>query len=487
MDRWLKAALGYIPRWIEFQMRMSQQPGCIVAIAHRGRTILEQAWGFADLVKSTPLTPRHRFRVASHSKSFTAAGIMKLREQGRLKLDDPVGQYVGGLNAKVGRATIAQLLSHSAGLIRDGADSTQFLDRRPFLSAGELRADLQAAPIIDPSSRFKYSNHGYGLLGLLIEKVAHEPYNSWIKREIVDAAALEETVPDMPLPAGTPMASGHSGRLVLGRRVLISGDYSTNAIAPAGGFVSTARDLARYFSQLSPTANTSVLSPTSRREMIRRQWRDPHSSIERYYGLGIMSGALNGWEWFGHSGGLQGFISRTATIPDQELTVSVLTNAIDGWAHPWVDGAINIMQAFSRNGAPSRKVGDWTGRWWNLWGAVDLVPMGNKVLVATPAFWNPLMDASEIEVTGRDHGRIKLAGGYASHGEPARRLRDKRGRVIEVRLAGGSLGLEADLAAEMRERYDGTRTKSVETRRAREGARQRRETRQRREKSGRRR
>ena len=91
MDRWLDHALDYIPRWIAFQIDMSQQPGCILAIAHRGKIVLEQAFGTANLSTSEPLTPRHRFRIASHTKSFTAAGILKLREQGKLRLDDAAG------------------------------------------------------------------------------------------------------------------------------------------------------------------------------------------------------------------------------------------------------------------------------------------------------------------------------------------------------------------------------------------------------------
>jgi CubicO group peptidase (beta-lactamase class C family) len=107
MPAWLKSALDYIPDWLAFQMRTSERPGCAIAIAHRGRVVLERAWGHADLATEEPLTPRHRFRVASHSKSFTAAGILKLREQGRLKLDDSVGQFVGELNGAVARSTIA--------------------------------------------------------------------------------------------------------------------------------------------------------------------------------------------------------------------------------------------------------------------------------------------------------------------------------------------------------------------------------------------
>lgn len=453
MVKWLKAALDYLPQWIEFQMRLHEQPGCMVAVAHKGRIILEEAFGHADLVKGTPLTPRHRFRVASHSKSFTAAGVMKLREKDKLRLDDRIGRYVDDLHPEVGQVTIAQLLSHSAGIVRDGPDSGQFVDRRPFLEAKELKAQLTAAPTIEPNTRFKYSNHGYGLVGFLIEAVTGEPYLSWIKREIVDAAGLDETFPDMPLPKGTPLACGHSSKLPLGRRVTIPGNYPTRAIAPAGGFISTARDLARYFEQLSPNAKRSVLSVESRHEMIRGQWRDPHSSVERYYGLGISRGSLGGWDWFGHSGGLQGYISRTCVLPEQELALSVLTNSVDGHAHLWVDGAIHILRTFSENGAPLRSVSGWAGRWWTLWGAIDLVPMGGKVVVASPAYFNPFVDASELQVHNRNGGRIVLAGGYAIHGEPARLVRNNRGDILEVWLGGVRFLREAKVAKEMESRY----------------------------------
>src|ERR1700723_573102 len=160
MEPWLQSATGYIRDWLEFQLRASEQPGCIAAIAHRGKVVAEYAFGHANLATGEKLTPRHRFRVASHSKSFTAAGIMKLREKRKLRLDDAVGQYVTGLHPQVAEATIAQLLSHSAGLVRDGADSGQFADARPFLNADELMAELQQPPVVDPNTRFKYSNHG---------------------------------------------------------------------------------------------------------------------------------------------------------------------------------------------------------------------------------------------------------------------------------------------------------------------------------------
>jgi CubicO group peptidase (beta-lactamase class C family) len=453
LEPWLQPAIGYIRNWLEFQVRSSQQPGCIVAIAHRGKIVAEYALGHANLATGEKLTPRHRFRIASHSKSFTAAGIMKLRERRKLRLDDPVGQYVKGLHPQVAETTIAQLLSHSAGLTRDGADAGQFADRRPYLSERELKAELQLPLAIAPNTRFKYSNHGFGLLGLVIEAITKEPYRGWIKREIIAAAGLRETEPDMPKAKGVVLARGHTLRLPVGRRLAVPGDNEANAIAPAAGFVSTAADVARFFAQLAPNAKRSMLSPGSRREMARKHWRNPHTTLEGYYGLGIMSGTLASWDWFGHTGAFQGYISRTCVIPACDLTITILTNAADGLAVFWLDGAMHILRAFAARGAPKRRVRDWTGRWWGMFGAVDLVPIGNLVMAANPQLLNPFLDATEIEVTGRDKGRISLAAGFQSHGQAVRRARNKRGAVSDIWLAGSNLKPEKTLAAEIERRY----------------------------------
>lgn len=454
MEKWLAPALDYIPQWLDLQMRLSQQPGCIIAIAHRDAIILERALGLADIVTAEKLTPRHRFRIASHSKSFTAAGIMKLRERRQLHLDDAVGEYVKDLHRQLAEATIGQVLSHSAGITRDGDDAGYFSDRRPFPTTEELRAALRKPLVLEPNMRFKYSNHGFGLLGLVIEAIAGEPYRTWIKREIVRATGLSETEPDMPLPRRVPFARGHSSRIVAGERLVIPGDARLDAIAPAGGFVSTASDLARYFAQLAPGAKRSVLSAASRREMIRRQWPDQSSGMESWYGLGIMSGSMNGWDWFGHSGGLQGYISRTVVLPRQELSIAVLTNATDGWAGYWLDGVIHILRAFATRGAPSRRVRGWAGRWWSTWGALDLVPMGDAVVGANPHLGNPFMDAAEVRVMGRDKGVIARAAGYQSPGEPVRLVRNKSGTATELWWAAARLQPQARVAAEMRRRYD---------------------------------
>ncbi|CCE03596.1 serine hydrolase domain-containing protein [Bradyrhizobium sp. STM 3809] len=453
MEPWLGAAIGYIKDWLAFQVELSGQPGCIVAIAHRGEIVLEAAYGHANLDSGEKLTPRHRFRIASHTKAFTAAGIRRLREQKRLKLDDAVGQYVDDLHPDIAAATLSQLLSHTAGLIRDGKDSSQFTDGRSYLTRDELLVELKLAPVIDPNSRFKYSNHGYGLLGLVIEAITGEPYPTWLQREIMALAGLRESAPDMTLLArNAPFARGHSRIVPVGRRVVIPGDNPTHAIMAAAGIVATAADTARFFAQLAPNAKKSLLSVASRREMIRRQWRVPQDIEEAYYGLALMSGTTAGFDWFGHGGGFQGYISRTSVIPAREIAITVLTNAIDGWAPAWANGVKFILQAFATHGAPTRKTRDWTGRWWTLWGTFDLVPVSAQVMVANPGFINPFMDAPRIEVTGRDTGRIVQAAGYASHGEPVRRIRAKSG-VSEIWLAGARLRPERVVRAEMERKY----------------------------------
>ena len=259
----------------------------------------------------------------------------------------------------------------------------------------------------------KYSNHGFGLLGLVIEAVTGEAYGAWISRHIVGPSKLTETTPDGPSAKGIPVARGHSAELPLGRRVIIPGDNPTHALASATGFVSTAADLARYFASLDPAARRSVLSTASRRAMIHKQWRDPHATVEGYYGLGLIMETAGGWDWAGHGGGFQSCLSRTAMLPGRELCLSVLTNATDGKANVWSDGVIKILKTFAGNPPPNARTRPWTGRRWNLWETVDLVPFGDRVVAAAPGLPDPFAGADEIHRHRPGPGRH----------QPGRRLR----------------------------------------------------------------
>ncbi|MFZ4286431.1 serine hydrolase domain-containing protein [Variovorax sp. HJSM1_2] len=452
---WLQAALDYIPEWLNFQLERYKQPGCSIAIAHGTELVAEQAFGVADLRTGETLTPRHRFRIASHSKTFTAAGVMLLREQHKLGLDDPIGRYVSGLHKDLAKARISELLSHGAGVIRDGHDAGQFVDRRPFFTREELLADLAQKQPLAPGVQLKYSNHGYALLGLMLEQVTGSDYASWMSKHIIAAAGLRETVPDMPfLPKSAPMAVGHSTEFPFGQRLIVPGDNPCNAIAPAGGFVSTASDVARFFAQLAPSSKQSILSAASRREMVQRRWRDPVSLLEAHYGLGTMISAPGPKEWHGHTGGLQGFVSRTAHFPHTGFTISVLVHAQDGFPFDWVEGIASILAAFQQHGAPSKKLADWRGRWWNLWGASDLVPMGNIVCAIAPQMTVPFHAAiTEITVTGKDQGVLQKTSAYNSPGQSVHLERDKKGRVTAFWWGGGKLLPKEAFVAEATQRY----------------------------------
>ncbi len=212
-------------------------------------------------------------------------------------------------------------------------------------------------------------------------------------------------------------------------------------------------DLVRFFRQLDPAARKSLLSVASRRELTRRQWRVPDSSLEQHYGLGTVHRDNGDWAAFGHSGGFQGFITHTAVIPAHGLTFSILTNAIDGAPAVLFDGCVHILRAFAKHGPPSRAVADWRGRWWSSWGTTDLVPMGKTVLCAAPALANPFADASELSVARK---------GCRHHyqGERLRELWRRRpagaqqqGKVTEVRVAATRLRSERAMAREMQTRY----------------------------------
>lgn len=451
---WLAPALDYIQSWLAFQMRASEQTGCTLAIAHRGTLVLDTAFGHANVLSGEKLTPKHRFRVASHSKSFTATAIMKLREMGKLTLDDPAGKYVKGLHPEIAKATIAQLLSHTAGIFRDGEDSDYWAGRGPFADEARLRKELKLPPAIDAGTRLKYSNHGFGLAGLVIEAITGESYAAFVTREIIKPLGLANTLPDVPLPKGAKLARGHSGKLLLGRRQVFPGDQSTHALASATGFVSTAADLVTFFGQLDPAAPESILSKASRREMIHPRWHEAYAPVQGGYGLGIITGSAAGWDWFGHSGGFQGYLTRTAIVPAHGLAVSLLTNAADAVPQLWSDGVLHILATFKKHGAPERKLKDWTGRWWSSWGATDLVPMGDKVMLALPGLATPFLKVGELTVTGKDKARISQSGSYGNYSEPAALLRDAKGRIAKVRLGSGRLVSEVALAAEMKGRYD---------------------------------
>lgn len=454
IPEWLTAATVYLKDWLSYQMRVSELPGCSIAVRYRGELVLDEAYGFADLLLGEVMTPRHGFRVASHSKTFTAAAFMKLREEGRVGLDDKLGIYLNGLHEGIASATIGQLLSNGTGAPRDGSDSSYWSGRRPFASEEELRSDFALPPAIPANSRLKYSNHGFALAGLVLEAIVGEPYCQWMEREIVSAAGLVETKPDWTFGNLGILAHGHSAKGLLGRRQVLSGAHGVKSLAPAAGFISTAADLTRFFHAISPHASASFLTQESRWEMTREGRLDAYAAQQQFYGLGTMSGTHKGWHWVGHGGGFLGYLSRTAILPDKQIAISILTNALDGKAHTWVDGAIAILEKFETEFKPPLDLPHWQGRWWNAWGPFDLVAMGNKVFLASPDSNDPFDHAPEVTASGPDSGIITQASAFHHFGEAVGLHRGENNAVVAVHIAGDTWISEPALNAELTERYD---------------------------------
>ena len=121
----LRDAVVYTHQWVAYQQDRRDLPGVVVAIRCDDRLLLSQGYGHADIEQQIPLTPQHIFRIASHSKTFTATAIMQLLERGALRLDDRLADYIRWLREQAGLAqvTIRQALNHSAGIVRDSDDA----------------------------------------------------------------------------------------------------------------------------------------------------------------------------------------------------------------------------------------------------------------------------------------------------------------------------------------------------------------------------
>jgi CubicO group peptidase (beta-lactamase class C family) len=157
----LEHSIKYIDSWLDIRYKTEDIPALAVAISHKGKILLNKAYGYADIDKKVKLTPQHIFRVASHSKTFTATVLMQLQEQGKLKIDDYAADYLPWLKThkdkKWQKVTIRQLMSHGAGVIRDGQNSSFWQLERPFPDAKQLKEEILKADLVtENNTRLKY-------------------------------------------------------------------------------------------------------------------------------------------------------------------------------------------------------------------------------------------------------------------------------------------------------------------------------------------
>ncbi|MEU8222241.1 serine hydrolase domain-containing protein [Kribbella sp. NPDC048915] len=293
----------------------------------------------------------------------------------------------------------------------------------------------ESTAVIAENERFKYSNIGYGLLGLVIEAAGGTPYNAYVQTAIVDKLGLSGLGPELDPARLTEYAAGYSALTYADTRVPIE-HVDTRALASATGFFGTARDLVTYFSAHLP-GDDRLLTDKSKREMQHPLWTTGSDEKARY-GLGLSVTKLGERDLFGHGGGYPGHITRTLVDPKARVVVSVLTNAIDGPAGQLAEGFFRLLDlAGSKDRRDNTDLKRFTGRFANLWGVVDFALLGGRLYATDPSGANPAEEPQTLEVDG-DTLRVTAGNGYGAYGEAYRFTFDANGAVEAVQ---GSSGL----------------------------------------------
>ncbi len=293
-----------------------QVPGASLLVLKDGQPVVERGFGLANLEDRVPASPETNYRLASVSKQFTAASILLLAEDGKLKLDDPVKRWLPSLPAAADAITIRHLLSHTSGLI-------DYEDVMPAEPKGQLH-DIDVLRILEgqdrtyfaPGTSYRYSNSGYALLALIVGKASGQDFASFLRQRIflplgmADTVALEEGISTV-----VNRAYGYSETAGGWERT----DQSpTSAVLGDGGIYSSIKDLARWDAALYDER----LLRKSSLDLAFSHATPTNEPDVPYYGFGwrINGGAV----W--HSGESIGFRNVIVRYPGEKLTVILLSN-----------------------------------------------------------------------------------------------------------------------------------------------------------------
>ncbi|MEG0185887.1 MAG: serine hydrolase domain-containing protein [Stenotrophomonas sp.] len=293
-----------------------QVPGAAVLVLHDGQPVFRRGYGLAVVEDATAVTPASNFRLASVSKQFTAAAVLLLVEDGRLALDQPARRWLPELPPAAATITLRQLLSHTSGLpdyedLMDPADTRQVHDADVLaLLARQDRLNFAAG------TQYRYSNSGYALLALIVQRSAGVDYARFLQQRIFTPLGMAHTVAHQDgIDTVAARAYGYSR---------IDGHWqrtdqsTTSAVLGDGGIYSSLDDLARWDAALY---DDRLLSAVSRRAMFSPATATGEPDVP-HYGFGWR---LNGRaQW--HSGESIGFRNVIVRYPDKRLTVIVLSN-----------------------------------------------------------------------------------------------------------------------------------------------------------------
>jgi CubicO group peptidase (beta-lactamase class C family) len=380
--------------WLEGQIAYKGLPGVAVGVVSDQQLVWSKGFGYADLKNKIPMTPETKFRMASNSKLFTAVAIMQLREEGKLRLDDPVVKYLPWFKAKPagdddGPITIEQLLSHSSGLQREAGDHWVTYQFPTTEEIERLYANRQAA--FAPSVRWKYSNLGFAIAGMVVEKVSGQKWADYVEKNIfrplgMNDSSVDKNVPGLTVPYGRRMPDGT-------REVLPFID--ARGMGAATGLTSDVGDMAKFMSAQflrGPRGGGQIVSSGSWREMLRVR------SVEEDWmtgsGLGFDIKRVNGKTYEGHNGGYPGNTTQTLIQLDDKVGVIVLTNTNDSNVGDLANQLMSTVGAAVAKAAKSKDKPttiEWDPAWERFaglyrgrWGDSQVVLLNKKLVLIIP-------------------------------------------------------------------------------------------------------
>lgn len=290
-----------------------------VLIAKNGKTLFAQAYGQADREKKTPNTLKTRFRLGSMNKMFTAAGTLQLVQSGKLDLKAPFGKYLTDYPNKdlASKVTIEQLLSHTGGT--GDIFGPEFDQKRLELKTLQDYVKLYGnrAAEFEPGSRWQYSNYGFLLLGVLIEKVSGRSYYDYVNDHIFKPAGMTATASDPEDQTVNDRSLGYTR--FSGDGLRSNTDTLPYRGTSAGGGYSTVEDLLKFATALQ---NHKLLNAQYTEMLTTGKTDAPFGK----YAYGFIDATVNGTRCFGHGGGAPGMNGELKICPGPGYVIAVLAN-----------------------------------------------------------------------------------------------------------------------------------------------------------------
>jgi CubicO group peptidase (beta-lactamase class C family) len=316
LDPALKARIDRIAAQV---LEQSGVPSASVAVVQHGKLVYAHAYGDARLEPPTPATADMRYSIGSISKQFTAAAILLLQEEGKLKLDDPVGKYIPGLT-EGDKVTIRQILSHTSGYQDYWPEDYVMTPMLKPESAQQIIDTWAKKPLdFDPGTQWQYSNTNFVIAGKIVETVTGAPLMDFLVNRIFRPLGMKSVWnSDEAKLTGVDATAYYRHALAPLR---LAPKEGRGWMFAAGELAMTAHDLGLWDESL--IAQT-VLKPESYKEMFTEvKLKDGKGT---HYGLGVEVIDRNGHRSIEHSGEVSGFVSDNEVLVDDGVAVAVLTN-----------------------------------------------------------------------------------------------------------------------------------------------------------------